>query len=109
GRLGSDRALGRRSQDAATQGIRPPNGGQEGMMRSPTTRRTRMAHHESPYKRRTPHGPRWVARYTTPDGRRLSAGTYELKRDAQDAIHRAYTQPQEKGTVGEYAPRWLDE
>lgn len=46
---------------------------------------------ESPYKRVYPSGRvRWVARYTRGDGRRATAGTFGLKRDAQAAIERAY-------------------
>lgn len=50
-----------------------------------------IPHRESPYKRLYPNGRvRWVARYTNAEGRRVSAGTYGLKRDAQAAIDRAY-------------------
>jgi hypothetical protein len=46
---------------------------------------------ERPYKRIYPTGRvRWVARYTGADGRRVTAGTFSLKREAQAAIDRAY-------------------
>lgn len=46
---------------------------------------------ETPYKRTYPSGKvRWVARFTRPDGSRDTNGTFELKRDAQDAINQAY-------------------
>jgi excisionase family DNA binding protein len=49
---------------------------------------------ESPVKRRNPSGDIvWVARYTNDDGRRVSAGTFALKREAQAAIDQAYDQP----------------
>lgn len=64
-------------------------------------------HRESPIKRRNPSGDvRWVARYTGPDGKRRSAGTFELKRDAQDAIDAAYETPRLGATVGEYVKTW---
>lgn len=48
-------------------------------------------HRESPYKRVYPNGRvRWVARYTRADGKRVTAGTFSLKREAQAAIDRAY-------------------
>jgi len=54
----------------------------------------------------------YIARYTTPDGRRVSAGTFKLKRDAQAAIDAAYKlqdrQPTTPRTIGEYAATWLD-
>lgn len=66
-----------------------------------------MNHRETPYPRTTKTGrKRWVARYTTPDGRRLSAGTFEKKREAQDAINAAYELPASRSTVGAYAKDW---
>jgi integrase len=67
-----------------------------------------MPHRESPLKRRNPSGVVvWVARYTDRDGRRRSAGTFKLKRQAQDAIDAAYQTPRVAETVGAYLPVWL--
>lgn len=80
------------------------------MMRRSTTRRAAMPkqHRERPLKRRNPSGKiRWVARYTGPDGRRQSAGTFRLEREAQDAIDAAYGQTIVAETVGAYLPVWL--
>lgn len=66
-------------------------------------------HRETPTKRTNPSGATaWVARFTRPDGRRVSAGTYELKRDAQDAIDQAYEDALRGApeTVGAYAKNW---
>ena len=58
---------------------------------------------ESPASRVNPSGKRvWVARYTGPDGRRHSAGTFTTKREAQDAIDRAHRAPVRRDTVGAY-------
>lgn len=58
---------------------------------------------ESPFSRVNPSGKRvWVARYTGPDGRRRSAATFTTKREAQDAIDRAYRVPVRRDTVGAY-------
>lgn len=58
---------------------------------------------ESPVSRVNPSGKRvWVARYTGPDGRRHSAGTFTTKREAQDAIDRAHRAPVRRDTVGAY-------
>lgn len=66
-------------------------------------------HRESPIKRTNPSGAeRWVARYTAADGKRYSAGTFKLKRDAQAAIDAAYKkQSSATETVGSYYDRWL--
>lgn len=46
---------------------------------------------ESPYKRVYLSGRvRWVARYTRDDGKRVTAGTFNLRREAQAAIDLAY-------------------
>ena len=65
---------------------------------------------ETPIKRVNPSGQvRWVARYTGRDGRRRSAGTFELRRQAQDAIDLAYQLPERRDTIRGYMPRWLEE
>jgi integrase len=62
---------------------------------------------ESPVKRRNPSGAVvWVARYTKPDGSRVSAGTFKLRRDAQTAIDLAYERAIPTDTVGAYAAVW---
>lgn len=68
----------------------------------------RMAsHRESPIRRVNPSGEiRWVARYTGPDGKRRSAGTFKLKRQAQDAIDAAYQTPAIPYTLGAYLQVW---
>lgn len=78
-------------------------------------------HRENPIRATNPSGRQvWVARYTTPDGRRLrgklpngGGGTHKRKADAQDAIALAYEYfeqtPQQTDTVGAYLPRWLEE
>jgi len=64
---------------------------------------------EAPIRRVNPSGKTvWVARYTDRNGRRRSAGTYALKRDAQDAIDAAYNAPVSRDTVGEYARDWTE-
>lgn len=68
-------------------------------------------HRESPTRRVNPSGQvRWVARYTGPDGRRKSAGTFALKRDAQAAINEAYelaqAAPRLRSTVGGFFETW---
>ena len=66
------------------------------------------SHRESPVRRVNPSGKTvWVARYTGPDGRRRSAGSFRLQRDAQDAIDAAYKQPVSPTTVSAYLERWL--
>lgn len=66
-------------------------------------------HRERPTKRVNPSGRTvWVARYTAPDGRRRSAGTFDLQREAQEAIDRAYDQPADSSTVAAYLDRWLE-
>ena len=65
-------------------------------------------HRESPIKRVNPSGKVvWVARYTGPDGKRRSAGTFSLKRQARDAINDAYETPASAETVGAYLERWI--
>ncbi len=67
-------------------------------------------HRERPIKRVNPSGQvRWVARYTGPDRKRRSAGTFKLQRDAQDAIDGAYERPERQDTMAGYLPRWLEE
>lgn len=46
------------------------------------------------------------ARYSGPDGRRRSAGTFKSKREAQAAIDDAYRRPPVRDTVGQYARDW---
>jgi integrase len=71
-----------------------------------------MRRHETPIKRINPSGNAvWVARWTNRQGQRRSAGTYDLKRDAQDAIDAAYdrenTRPARMtDTLGGYAALW---
>lgn len=71
-----------------------------------------MRRRETPAKRITNGKVRWVARWTTKDGRRLSAGTFDLKRDAQDAIDAAYEAeeagPVKVSTLGEYFATWTE-
>jgi hypothetical protein len=67
--------------------------------------------HETPIPRINPSGRKvWVARYTNRHGQRKSAGTYDLKREAQDAIDAAYeresTTPTRTDTLGGYAALW---
>lgn len=69
-------------------------------------------HREAPIKRVNPSGREvWIARYTGPDGKRRSAGTFKLKRDAQQAINTAYETaaraPLAGPTVRAYVPTWL--
>lgn len=64
-------------------------------------------HRETPLKRINPSGKIvWVARYTRPDGRRVSAGTFKLQRDAQDAIDAAYDRPLNPDRLGAYVKGW---
>ncbi len=71
-------------------------------------------HRESPLKRVNPSGKVvWVARYTGPDGRRRSAGTFKHKREAQTAIDEAYAAARPatavvRDTVGAYARDWTE-
>lgn len=71
-------------------------------------RRVVVQHRESPVKRINPSGrTRWVARYTAPNGRRRSAGTFATRREAQAAIDAACRQPQQpQDTVASYAAEW---
>jgi integrase len=67
------------------------------------------ARRESPIKRTNPSGRVvWYARYTDSRGRRRSAGTFRLKREAQEAIDEAYGRPDDLQTVGEYLKRWIE-
>lgn len=63
---------------------------------------------ERPIKRVNPSGQeRWVARYTGADGKRRSAGTFALMREAQVAIDGAYgLEAGAQVTVGAYAELW---
>ena len=66
-----------------------------------------MNRRESPIRRVNPSGAVvWVARYTNSAGKRRSAGTFALKRDAQDAIDRAYGRGERIESVGGYFARW---
>jgi integrase len=73
-----------------------------------------MRRHERPLPRVNPSGRKvWVARYTDRHGKRRSAGTFDLRRDAQEAIWQAYDReaggsPKLK-TVRAYYERWLDD
>jgi integrase len=67
--------------------------------------------HEAPIKRVNPSGKTaWVARYTNREGKRKSAGTFRLEREAQAAIDAAYeresTTPSRADTLGGYANLW---
>ena len=63
---------------------------------------------ESPIKRTNPSGRVvWYARYTDSRGRRRSAGTFKLKREAQEAIDDAYGRVDSSYTVGAYLTTWL--
>jgi integrase len=65
-------------------------------------------HRESPVRRVNPSGRVvYVARFTDLDGKRRSAGTYDLKRDAQRAIDNAYQRPEPTETLGDYFQTWL--
>ncbi len=65
---------------------------------------------ETPVKRKNPSGKvRWVARYTNAQGMRVSAGTFKLKGEAQDAIDAAHDRPANAGTLGAYAATWTSE
>src|SRR5262249_20497616 len=70
-----------------------------------------MGRHEKPIRRVNPSGEtRWVARWTNKQGKRQSAGTFALRRDAQDAIDAAYeaetSRPVSLDTLGGYAALW---
>ena len=66
-------------------------------------------HRESPVKRVNPSGEVvWVARYTNEEGKRKSAGTFKLKREAQQAIDDAYERPSVVDTVGAYFETWTE-
>jgi integrase len=64
---------------------------------------------ETPTSRINPSGEKvWIARYTDRRGRRRSAGTFRLRREAQAAIDTAYEAATHLApeTVGEYAITW---
>lgn len=64
---------------------------------------------ESPIRRVSAKGKvRWEARYTNSKGERRSAGTFPLKRKAQEAIDNAYGRAENPGTIGGYFETWLD-
>jgi integrase len=64
---------------------------------------------EQPIKRVNPSGEtRWIARYTNSAGRRKSAGTFDRKWEAQEAIDAAYAQPERADTIGAYAATWIE-
>lgn len=64
---------------------------------------------ESPVRRVNVEGKvSWYARYTDASGKRRSAGTFPLKREAQSAIDKAYGRVAELKTVGAYSVVWLD-
>ncbi|MET0513374.1 MAG: site-specific integrase [Thermoleophilaceae bacterium] len=66
-----------------------------------------MNRRESPIRRVNPSGAIvWVARYSNSAGKRRSAGTFGLKRDAQAAIDRAYGRAERIETVGGYFTHW---
>lgn len=69
--------------------------------------RARNRRRETPIRRVNPSGlVVWVARYTNPEGRRVSAGTFKRKSDAQHAIDTAYERPLRLDTVGSYFKQW---
>jgi len=69
--------------------------------------RARNRRRETPIRRVNPSGlVVWVARYTNPEGRRVSAGTFKRKSDAQHAIDTAYEQPLRLDTIGSYFKQW---
>lgn len=62
---------------------------------------------ETPVKRVSPSGRvTWYARYTNSRGRRVSAGTYRRKSEAQDAIDRARGRTTAPDTLGAYFETW---
>ena len=72
---------------------------------------------ETPVKVPGKKAPRWKARHTNADGKRVSAGTFAKKGPcttpspngdccAQHAIDAAYSRPVNAGTVGAYARTW---
>jgi len=68
---------------------------------------------ERPVARINPSGEKvWIARATAPTGKRHWCGTFQLKREAQEAIDDAYvkweTGPPARDTVGQYATDWTD-
>jgi integrase len=64
---------------------------------------------ESPIKRvNAERKVKWEARYTDAKGKRRSAGTFTLKREAQEAIDVAYGRVEDPRTIGAYFEIWLD-
>lgn len=66
---------------------------------------------ERPIPRTNPSGERvWIARATDSNGKRRHRGTFKLRREAQEAIDRAYQEwekwPITRDTVGENAADW---
>jgi integrase len=65
-------------------------------------------HRENPVRRVNAKGVvSWYARYTDRQGRRRSAGTFPLKREAQEAIDRAHGRVSIPDTIGAYFETWL--
>jgi integrase len=66
-----------------------------------------MNRRESPVKRVNAEGKvSWYARFTDSRGRRRSAGTFPLRREAQDAIDAAYGRVDAPNTIGAYFETW---
>lgn len=67
----------------------------------------RTTRRENPVRRTNPSGRVvWFARYTNAQGKRVSAGSYPTKRDAQAAIDATYAQPEHTDSLGAYFERW---
>jgi integrase len=64
---------------------------------------------EAPIPRINPSGKKvWVARYTNSAGKRKSAGTFPLRKEAVEAIEEAYGKPERWDTFGAYAATWIE-